>query len=624
MAQRGTTPERRRKSSSGRSRGSGTGSAPRRGTGAGARGRRPSGSRRAGLVPAAKVGTPAVRHRFLVAMVLVAVMALSGRLIWVQGLDASARAQEAVEARTTKRTIGALRGDITDRDGEVLASSVERYDLWVNQKQVVEYLENDDDAPVTGVEAAAQQLAPLLGWSVADTEKTLTGDRGFLYLDKNVEPAVRDAVMALKIPGIGSDRVSDRIYPAGPVGGNVLGFVGSDGAPLAGTEYSFDDYLSGSDGSITYERGAGGQIIPTGQTETTPAVDGQDVVLTIDRDLQWKAQQIVASAVQEKGGTSGSAVVYNARTGEVLALADYPTYDPNAPGSDQYLGNRSISNIFEPGSTGKLFTMAAAIEEGTVTPESEYVVPYEKYFDGHRIKDSHYHEEQHLTLAGVLKNSSNVGTVQISETLDPQTRYDYLRKFGLGEKTGVDLPGESAGLLHPVEDWDGRTRYTTSFGQGYAVTALQMVSAVGTFANDGVRVEPTLIAGVREDDGSIRSLGQPEQTRVVSSQTADTMLGLIDNATDDETSAAAVKNYAVAGKTGTAQVSDGTYTASFIGFAPADDPELVIGVFVYGLPTFISGARAAAPAFSQLMEYALQNQGIAPTGVAPRTLKNEW
>ena len=561
------------------------------------------------------MGDPSTRHRLLISLVLVAVLALSGRLVWVQGLDASARAEEAIAQRTVTRSIPALRGDITDRDGTVLASSVQRYDLWVNQTQVDDYLANSKTAEVTGVEAAAQELAPVLGWSVSETEEALTGEAGFAYLRKNVEPAVRDAAIALGIPGIGADPVADRIYPAGSVAGNVLGFVGADGTALAGT-----------DGKTTYERGAQGQIIPTGKQETTPAVDGSDVVLTLDRDLQWKAQQVVASSVEQWGATGGSAVAYNARTGEVLALAESPTYDPNSPGDAdaEDLGNRAISSVFEPGSTGKLFTIAAAIEEGTVTPESQYDVPYEKYFEGERIKDSHSHPDQRLTLAGVLKNSSNVGTVQISETLTPEVRHDYLLAFGLGEKTGVELPGESAGIVHPASDWTGRTRYTTSFGQGYSVNALQMVSAVGTFANDGVRVQPSLISGVKEADGSVRPLGEPESTRVVSSETAATMQALMDNAVDDETSSAAVSGYAVAGKTGTAQVPDGTYTASFIGFAPADDPEIVIGVFLFGLDTFISGSKAAAPAFSELTTFTLQNQGIAPTGVPARQLENEW
>ena len=570
-----------------------------------------------------RIGAPRVRHRLLICMILVAVLMISGRLVWVQGLDASARAQEAIEQRTVTRSIPALRGDILDRDGTTMASSVERYDLWVNQLQVDQYRQGADEGP-TGIEAAAQELAPVLGWSISDTEKALTGDRGFVYLSKNVEPKVRDAALALKIPGIGADRVADRIYPSGSVGGNVLGFVGADGTPLAGVEYSYDDTLSGTDGERTYERGAGGQIIPTGEQHTTPAVDGSDLLLTIDRDLQWKAQQIVAGAVDKWGAEGGSAVVLNSHSGEVLALAEYPSYDPNAPQEDEYLGNRSISNVFEPGSTGKLFTFAAALEEGTATPDSEYEVPYEQYFEGERIKDSHYHPDQQLTLAGVLKHSSNVGTVQIAEEMSPQVRYDYLRAFGLGEPTGVQLPGESAGTVHPPEDWNGRTRYTTAFGQGYNVNALQMVSAVGTFANDGVRVQPSLVSGVRQDDGTVRPVGQPESTRVISSETAATMRTMMDNDVDEEKDRAAVSGYATAGKTGTAQVADGTYTASFIGYAPADDPDIVIGVFVFGLNSFISGSRAASPAFSELMTFTLQNQGIPPTGVPGRELENEW
>lgn len=584
---------------------------------------RPGGTVRARL-PQARLGEPSTRHRLLVCLIMVAVLTLSGRLVWVQGLDASARAEEAVAQRTVTRTIPAMRGEITDRNGTVLASSVQRYDLWVNQKQVDEYLATSKTAEVTGVDAAAAALAPVLGWTVSKTEEALTGDAGFSYLQKNVAPEVRDAAMSLRIPGIGSDPVADRIYPAGSVGGNVLGWVGADGAALGGTELSFDEELRGTDGKTTYERGAQGQIIPTGKQETTPAVDGSDVVLTIDRDLQWKAQQIVAGAVEQWGATGGSAVVYNAKTGEVLSLAEYPSYDPNSPQESDFLGNRSISNVFEPGSTGKLFTLAAAIEEGTVTPETQYEIPYEQWFEGHRVKDSHHHPDQQLTLAGVLKTSSNVGTVQISETLTPELRHDYLKAFGLGERTGVELPGESAGLVHPASEWTGRTRYTTAFGQGYSVNALQMVSAVGTFANDGVRVQPSLIAGTKQADGSVRPLGEPESTRVVSSETAATMQQLMDNSVDDETSSAAVPGYAVAGKTGTAQVGDGTYTASFIGFAPADDPEIVVGVFIFGLDTFISGNRAAAPAFSELTTFTLQNQGIAPTGVAGRELENEW
>ncbi|MDO5661469.1 MAG: penicillin-binding protein 2 [Brachybacterium sp.] len=577
------------------------------------------------ILPPARVGSPVVRHRLLVVVILVAIVALAGRLVWVQGLNSSALAADAVKERTATRSIPALRGDILDRNGAVLATSVERYDLWVNQMQVAEYTPRDRDEE--GAAAAAEELAPVLGMSVQDTEEALTGDAGFRYLDRNVDPAVRNAVIALGIPGIGADRVASRIYPAGQVGGSVIGFVGSDGSPLAGTELSLNDDLAGTDGSTTYERGLGGQVIPTGTQETTPAVDGDDVSLTIDRDLQWKSQQVLKASVDEWGASSGSVVAIRASTGEVLALADYPTYDPNDPGAspEEHRGVQAISNVFEPGSTGKLFTFAAALEHGDVDPSTEYTIPYTETFDGHLVKDSHYHPTQQLTLAGVLKNSSNVGTVQVADTVSDELRYDYLRSFGLGQATGIELPGESAGVVHPAEDWEGRMRLTTTFGQGYSVNALQMTSAVGAFANDGVLVEPTLISGVADAEGTLRPLGEPAKHRVISPETAATMSELMDNnIPDDGTANADVPGYSVAGKTGTAQVPDGTYTSSFIGFAPADDPDVVIGVFIYGMPTFISGNTAAAPAFGQIAEYALQNQRVAPTGTPGRDLPDEW
>lgn len=578
-------------------------------------------------IPPARVGRPTVRHRLLVFAILIAIVALAGRLVWVQGLNASALAAQAIDERTASRTIPALRGDILDRNGTVLATSVQRYDIFVNQKQVTDYLAKDKDATETGPTAAAKLLAPVLGLSVEDTQAKLTGTKGFSYVVKGVSPEVRDAVLAHKVPGIGADPVAQRQYPAGEVGGNVVGFVNSAGEPQAGVERADAELLQGTDGETKYERGAGGQIIPTGIQSTTPAVDGSDVALTIDRDLQFKAQQEIAATVQSFGASGGSVVAINAKTGEVLALADYPTFDPNHPGAADpaHLGNQSISNVFEPGSTGKLFTFAALLDKGTVTPASQYEVPDNFEIQGNRIKDSHHHPDQQLTLAGVLKNSSNVGTVKAAETVSPQVRYDYLRAFGLGQKTGIELPSESAGILHPTEDWTGRTRYTTTFGQGYSVTALQMTSAVSTFANEGVHVQPTIVRGTVGADGAISPVEPRTQNRVVKPETAEAIVQMMDNdIPDDGKQNANIPHYAVAGKTGTAQVPGDTYTASFIGFAPADNPDIVIGVFVYGLKTFISGNTAAAPTWSRIMEYTLEQQGIAPTGKAGTELPNEW
>lgn len=570
---------------------------------------------------------PFRRHRPVLVLVLLAALVVSGRLVWVQGLNSAALADQAREARSYTRTISALRGDIVDRDGEVMATSVERYDLWVNQVQLADYTPSKDEGAPTGAEAAAVQLAPLLDMSVGELQELLTGDAGFKYVKKTVDPRVNKAVLALRIPGIGSDRVAQRLYPAGQVGGNVIGFVGADGTALAGAELTFDDKLRGTDGEVQYERGAGGQVIPTGETREVEAIDGRDVQLTIDRDLQYRAQEIIAGTVGEWGASGGSIVILDVSSGEVLALADYPTYDPNNPGATpaEFRGNQSISNVFEPGSTGKLFTMAGLIDRGDATISDRLTVPHTKSFGGEDIKDAVPHPVMQYTLAGVLKNSSNVGTVELAGRQDLQTRYDYLRAFGLGSLTGIQLPGESAGIVHTPDQWTGRTAYTTAFGQGYSVTALQMTSAVGTFGNDGVRVEPRVVSAIRGSDGSLQPLEPGRSTRVMSSETAATMLQLMDNnIADDGGSSASVPHYAVGGKSGTAQVPDGTYTSSFVGMAPVDDPSIVIGVFVYGIHGFNSGSTVAAPAFSDIMSYALQARRVAPTGVEGVELDNEW
>lgn len=570
---------------------------------------------------------PFRRYRLIIALILIFGVLVSGRLLWVQGLNSHALAEQARKQRLYERNITALRGDILDRDGDVLATSVERYDIWVNQQQIVDYLKKDEKAAEKGPKAAAKQLAPVLGMSVPELEKVLTGDAGFKYVKRKVEPQVRDAIKALKIPGIGSDRVQERIYPSGQVAGNILGFTSSDGEALAGAELTFDKDLKGKNGKVVYERGAGGQAIPSAERSETPAVEGKNVQLTTDRDIQYRAQELIAAKVQEWKAQGGSIVVLDVHTGEVLALADYPTYDPNQPGKadGKYRGNQSISNIFEPGSTGKLLTVAGLIDEGKAKVTDRLKVPYTKDFGGEKIKDARPHPVMNYTLAGVLKHSSNVGTVELGNRQAPQKRYEYLKKFGLGTKTGVELPGESGGLLYPANKWQGRVKYTTTFGQGYAVNALQITSAIGTFGNDGVRVEPRVVKSVVSEDGQTRPLPPGKATRVVSPEAAKTMLTLMDNDIDDTPGkAGSVPHYAVGGKSGTAENPDGTYTASFIGMAPISDPDVVVGVFVYGIDGFNSGTKVAAPAFSDMMSYTLQARSVAPSGVKGAELENEW
>lgn len=570
---------------------------------------------------------PFRRHRVIVALMLIAALAISGRLIWIQGLNSDELAAEARANRLHTERVPALRGDILDSDGQVLATSTERYRIIADQRQMPNYREKSQGTEVKGVKAVAMELSPLLSMSVDELEQKLTGKSGYTVVAKDVSPEVEAAVKQLRIGGVTSERVSERLYPAGEVAGNIVGFTGGDGTALAGAELSFDKDLRGIDGERQYERGAGGQLIPSAHVSEKEAVDGESIELTIDRDLQYRAQEILAQRVNDFGGSGGSAVVIDPKTGHVLALADYPTYDPNDPGAAdaQYRGNQSISNVFEPGSTGKLFTVASVINEGKAKVDDKFTIPYRKEFGGESIKDSHEHPVLHYTLAGVLKHSSNVGTVEVSRRISNEKREEYLRGFGFGAKTNINLPGESAGILHAAKDWRGRTQYAVAFGQGYAVTPLQVTSAVGTFGNDGVHIEPRIVKGRVSKDGSFTPEPKGNHTRVISSETAATMRDLMDNDVDDDGKAAgSVEGYPVGGKSGTAQVPGGTYTSSFISMAPMDDPQLVVGVFVYGIKGFKSGSVVAGPAVSELLGYALQRRGIAPSGTPGTQLDNEW
>ncbi len=393
-----------------------------------------------------------------------------------------------------------------------------------------------------------------------------------------------------------------------------------------------DAELAGTSGTTTYERGRGGQQIPGGFEESTPAVDGRSVQLTLNADLQFKSQQAITDQVAATGSDSGTIVAMNITTGEILAMAESSTVDPNDPGATPDLlgGSSAVASMFEPGSTAKIITMAAAIETGLVEPTSQFDVPYQyTTANGQTFKDSHEHAGMHLTATGILAQSSNTGTVMIGQNLPEQVRYDYLKKFGFGEKTGVELPGEISGTLHEMDGLDGRSKYAILFGQAVSVTALQATSVFATIANGGVRVTPHLVKGWTDPDGTSTEAPAAERTQVVSEATADTVLSMMESAVDEGTaSAAAIPGYRVAGKTGTAQAwaADGTQgiTASFIGVAPADDPEIVVSVILHNPRTSEWGGTVAAPVFSEVAGYALTDLGIAPSGTQPELFPTTW
>lgn len=566
-------------------------------------------------------------------VVLVAMTLFAGRLVQLQSTDASKLAEQALRSRLVTTTLPATRGEITDVNGTPLAESVERYNVFVNQKQVADYKRwtGGVSQNVTVADAVAR-LAGVLGQPVDQVTRAVTGTRGFNYVDKQVTPEMWRAVQNLHIPWVDAERTSQRLYPQGAVAGNIIGFMSGDGRALAGLELSENARLSGKDGWQRYERGADSVLIPMGENEKVAARDGETVELTLDADLQWYAQRAIAQRVQDVGAEWGEVTVQD-REGHILALAEAPTVDPNDPAKSSAAdrGIRTLWDVYEPGSTAKVITASAAIQEGVVAPDSKFSVP-EHYTtpNGQVIDDAEPHGVERLTFAGILGQSSNTGTTMVGEKLTPAQRYEYLRKFGIGQRTGLEYPGESAGLLASWQKWDGRQQYTVLFGQGFALTALQQSQVYVTLANDGVRPQPHLISAYVDPDGTRHPVAAGAGTRVVSAETARTVRQMMEGVVDQGTgSAASIPGYRVAGKTGTAQAPDGHggysgYTASFVGMAPADDPQLIVSVTVQRPQKGHFGAEISAPVFKDVMSYALKARDVPPTGTAPAQLPATW
>jgi cell division protein FtsI (penicillin-binding protein 3) len=390
-------------------------------------------------------------------------------------------------------------------------------------------------------------------------------------------------------------------------------------------EYSLNSLLTGQDGVYTYAN-AGGTIIPGTQEVMMDSVPGESIQLTIDRDVQWVAQQAITRGVKSSRAISGTVIVQNPKTGEILAHATYPTFDPNnRNGVDPALyRNLTVEEIYEPGSTGKVITYAAALEEGKVSPETIITTPYKLKRYGTSFKDHDYHKTEKITVAGALANSTNTGAIKIGEMVGKDRLYDYLRAFGLGQSTELRLPGESAGKLRPVKEWSGTSLPTISFGQGYSLTAIQATSIFSTLANDGVRVPPSVIKGTIAPNGAFTAHKKGESVRVVSSATAEKMRLIMESVVGPHGTAetAAIPGYRVAGKTGTAWRHDERcgcykgYTASFIGFAPADDPAYVVNVTIQAPKGVYYGGYLGGPVFKEVMSYILQSQNIPPTAKA--------
>jgi cell division protein FtsI (penicillin-binding protein 3) len=426
-----------------------------------------------------------------------------------------------------------------------------------------------------------------------------------------------------RIIGFFPERGYIREYPSGSLIASLVGFVNRDGKGATGLESSMNSMISGIDGKYSFANGYGAEI-PGSQSEIIPAQTGTTVRLTVDRDIQWVASQAISDAVKSSNALSGTVIVMDPKTGQILAHATAPTFNPNNTSKVSLVAmrNPSVQDVYEPGSTGKVMTLAAAIEEKKITPETVITVPYALKRSTKLFRDHDKHPTQYLTTAGILAVSSNTGSIKIGELLSNDKFYEYLTKFGVGSKTGSGLPGESRGILPKVADWSGTSAPTIAFGQGYSLTAMQATSIFATIANDGVRVSPTVIAGTRDSSGNFTPAPGRTSERVVSSETAKAMRLMMESVVSGNGTApsAAIPGYRVAGKTGTAQRIDDTcgcyrgYTASFIGFAPADKPAYVISVTIQDPKGLHWGGVLGGPVFKKVMSFVLQSRHIAPTG----------
>ncbi|WP_407318206.1 penicillin-binding protein 2 [Isoptericola halotolerans] len=598
-----------------------------RGTGATGRGSGPG--RRPGARPAPRrgPGDPARRQRWLIVLAALVLTVFVGRLVQVQVVQGAALASEAQQDRLVTQVTPAHRGDVLDRDGTVLATSVDRYTIIADQESIQNFRGNSrhdaDGEPVQdGALGIAQLLGPVLGEPKETLAAKLNGEDRYVKLKEGVVPEVQRAVAELDLRVyIRTELSSKRTYPSGAVAGPILGYVNSEMDGQGGVEAAFDDVLAGTDGTRTFERGRDGVPIPGSEIESVPAVPGQDVRLTIDGDVQWKAEELLDEAVRDTGAAYGMAIVHDLRTGEVLAMADSGGVDPNDRSTAAVAdGSRAVSVVFEPGSTGKVISAAAALEGGYWEPTDQFEVPDTYTVDGETFRDSHSHPVERWTLAGILAQSSNTGTVMMGQEIPFAVRYDYLRKFGFGERTALGMAGESAGLLpdEDIDDVENRTPYTILFGQGVAVSAMQATQVFSTIANGGVQMPATLLDGTQTADGVLTDADPGEGTRVVSEETAADVLTMLEAATSEEGtgSAAQVPGYRVAGKTGTAQMFENggtTYMASYIGVAPADDPRYTVSVFLRSPRSSIYGGVVAAPVFSELMGFTLRKEGVPPS-----------
>jgi len=591
------------------------------------------------------------RHRTGNAVIFLLLVVAAAQLFTLQVPRAEGLRAEAAGQLKVTDIDPALRGSIVDRNGDKLAFTIEARALTFQpvrvRKQLEEARAKSEEAPEPDARLRdiAAEVSQRLGNKpdAATVLKKLRSDETFVYLARAVDPTISDAIIE-KFPEVGAERQDLRQYPGGVLAANIIGGIDWDGHGLLGLEDSLDSVLAGTDGSVTYDRGSDGVVIPGSYRNRHDAVNGSTVTLTIDDDIQFHVQQQVQLAKDASGAKNASAVVLDAKTGEVLAMSNDNTFNPAQDVSRQenrQLGNLPVSSPFEPGSVNKMITAAAVIENKLTTPDEVLQVPGSINMGGVTVGDAWEHGVMPYTTTGVFGKSSNVGTLMLAQRLGPEKFAEMLEMFGLGQRTGVGLPGESSGLVPPIDQWSGSTFSNLPIGQGLSMTLLQMTAIYQTIANDGVRVPPRIIKETVAPDGTRSEEPRPDGIRVVSAETARTVRDMFRSVVQRDPRGiqqgtgpkAAVEGYQIAGKTGTAQqinpacgcyYSD-VYWITFAGMAPADDPRYVIGVMLDAPHRAADGSpgSSAAPLFHNIASWLLRRENVplsADPG-APLTLQ---
>lgn len=593
----------------------------------------------------------AFRHRVGNAVIFLALFVAAAQLFYLQVPGASGLRAEAAGQLKVTETQKALRGSIIDRNGDKLAFTIAARALTFQPVKIRKQL---DDArkvnlkapdPDRRLQEIAKEIAARLDNKpdAATLLKKLRSDEPFVYLARAVDPDIAEAVNA-RFPEVGSERQDLRQYPGGSLAANVVGGIDWDGHGLLGLEDSMDAVLAGTDGSVTYDRGSDGVVIPGSYRNRHRAVDGATVQLTLDDDIQFYVQQQVQLAKNSSGARNVSAVVLDAKTGEVLAMANDNTFDPSQDigrQEDRELGNPSVTSPFEPGSVNKLVTAASVIEYGLSSPDEVLQVPGSIAVADVTVSDAWEHGVVPYTTTGVFAKSSNVGTLMLAQRVGPERWFDMLAKFGLGRRTGVGLPGESAGLVPPVDQWSGSTFSNLPIGQGLSMTLVQMAEMYQAIANDGVRIPPRIVAATVTADGGRTEEPRPQGIRVVSAQTAQTVRAMLRGVVQHDPTGvqqgtgpqAAVDGYQIAGKTGTAQqidprcgcYYDDVYWITFAGLAPADNPRYVIALMMDNPHRAADGlpGSSAAPLFHNIASWLMQRENVplSPDPGPPLTLE---